>query len=99
VTAATALPGPLARLVGNRRARILETLTSPSTTAEVANTAEIAANTAPEHLHELVRARVVNSCRSGRCVLHVLTDLGERLVREIGATARTIDCNARLQNA
>lgn len=71
------------RLVGRRRARMLEALRTAKTTGETAAAAGIALSTASEHLHELVQAKVVNRYRSGRFVYYVLSEIGRRLVDEL----------------
>ena len=78
-------PSPLARIVGQRRAHILEALRTAKTTGEVATAAGIAVSTASEHLHELVLAQVVDRFRSGRFVYYVLNDSGRWLVDELAA--------------
>jgi DNA-binding transcriptional ArsR family regulator len=78
----------LSRLVGERRARILETLRTAKTTGDVAEAAGIAESTASEHLHELVLAQVVKRFRSGRFVYYALTKVGELLVDELGMAVR-----------
>ena len=78
-------PSALARLVGTRRARILEALRTAKTTAEAAAAADIAMSTASEHLHELARAQVVERFRSGRSVYYALTPTGEALVEELSS--------------
>jgi DNA-binding MarR family transcriptional regulator len=77
------MPTPLARLVGQRRARILEALREAKTTGQTADSTGIAISTASEHLHELVLARVVERQRSGRFVYYVLSEFGQRLVNEL----------------
>src|ERR1051326_8744143 len=78
------VPTALELLIGERRARILESLTTPKTTGETAAAAGIALSTASEHLHDLTVAGVVALSRSGRSVTYVLTDTGRRLVDEFG---------------
>jgi hypothetical protein len=78
----------LARLVGARRATILEALQTPKTTPEAAQASGIAASTASAHLHELTLARVLERRRSGRFVYYVLSETGKRLVDELGTTSR-----------
>jgi predicted ArsR family transcriptional regulator len=74
----------LTRLVGLRRARILEGLRTAKTVGEAAAAAEIAVITASEHLHELSLARVVERVRSARFLSYALSETGRRLVDELG---------------
>jgi DNA-binding transcriptional ArsR family regulator len=78
----------LSRLVGPRRARILEALSAPKTTGETAAAVGIAPSTASEHLHELNLARVVVRARRGKRVYYVLSPIGRRLVEELGAPSQ-----------
>lgn len=75
---------PLAFLVGERRALILDMLrTAKKTTGETAEGASIAVSTASEHLHDLVRAGVIERAREGRYVYYTLTEIGQRLVDDL----------------
>ncbi|PTM91266.1 winged helix-turn-helix domain-containing protein [Streptomyces sp. VMFN-G11Ma] len=77
---ATAAPQPLAALLGRTRAAVLAALRDASTTGELARRLGVSPSCASQHVHALVAAHLVISCRTGNQVLHVLTRLGEALL-------------------
>ena len=71
---------PLEEALGAARARVLQTLTTPATTGEVAFKARITAGTASVHLSRLTKAGLVEPHRSGARVYYRLTQRGEELI-------------------
>jgi DNA-binding transcriptional ArsR family regulator len=71
---------PLEQALGAARARVLQTLTIPATTGEVAYKARISAGTASAHLSRLTRAGLVEPHRSGKRVYYHLTSRGTELI-------------------
>jgi DNA-binding transcriptional ArsR family regulator len=66
--------------LGESRARVLRTLTTPASTGEIAHKAQITAATASQHLSRLTRAGLVEPRRSGKRVYYYLTPRGEKLL-------------------
>jgi DNA-binding transcriptional ArsR family regulator len=71
---------PLEQALGAARARVLQILTTPATTGEVAFKARITAGTASVHLSRLTKAGLVEPHRSGVRVYYRLTRRGEELI-------------------
>lgn len=69
----------LARLMGAQRAALLASLSTPTTTTELARRMEMTAGGVSQHLAVLRDAGLVRGSRSGRHVLYVRTPLGENL--------------------
>lgn len=74
-------PGPLAGLLGRRRAEILATLESPASTQELARRLAASPAGVSEHLGVLRRAGLVSGRREGRAVRYARTRAGDALVR------------------
>jgi DNA-binding transcriptional ArsR family regulator len=66
--------------LGEGRARVLQTLTTPSNTGEIARRLDISAGAASQHLSRLQQAGLVEPNRSGRRVYYRLTDRGAQLL-------------------
>lgn len=66
--------------LGTGRARVLQTLVTPSTTGEVAYKLYISAATASQHLSRLTKAGLITPRRSGKRVYYHLTERGEQLI-------------------
>jgi DNA-binding transcriptional ArsR family regulator len=73
-------PRALSRLLGARRAAILQLLRTPSTTARLARTLSISPPTVSEHLAVLHDAGLVSRRRVGRSVEYQLTPRGSALI-------------------
>jgi DNA-binding transcriptional ArsR family regulator len=71
---------PLELALGAARARILQLLTTPATTGEVAYKAQISASSASEHLSRLTKAGLAEPRRSGKRVYYRLTQRGSDLI-------------------
>ena len=74
----------LSRLMGAQRAALLASLSTPTTTSELARRLEMTAGGISQHLAVLRDAGLVRSSRSGRLVLYVRTPLGEDLAAIAG---------------
>jgi len=81
-TAVALTPGvdALARLIGTTRAAVLRQIRKPMTTGEIATRLGVSAASASQHTTVLREAHLLNSHRTGRTVLHTLTELGESLL-------------------
>ncbi|MBZ0302345.1 MAG: winged helix-turn-helix domain-containing protein [Anaerolineae bacterium] len=66
--------------LGEGRARVLQTLSIPSNTGEIARRLHISAGAASQHLGRLQQAGLVEPHRSGRRVFYRLTDRGTQLL-------------------
>jgi DNA-binding transcriptional ArsR family regulator len=66
--------------LGRGRARVLQTLTIPSTTGEVAYQMKISSATASQHLSRLTQAGLAVPRRSGKRVYYQLTGQGTELI-------------------
>ncbi|MBC7813376.1 MAG: helix-turn-helix transcriptional regulator [Burkholderiales bacterium] len=66
--------------MGAGRARVLQTLTTPATTGEVAHKAQISAATASQHLSRLAKAGLVEAHRNGKRVYYHLSQRGVELI-------------------
>ncbi len=66
--------------LGAGRARVLQTLTTPSSTSEIAHQLEITAGAASQHLSRLQQAGLTVPRRSGQRVYYHLTQRGEKLL-------------------
>jgi DNA-binding HxlR family transcriptional regulator len=66
--------------LGEGRARVLQTLATPSNTGEIARRLEISAGAASQHLSRLQQAGLVEPNRSGRRVYYHLTDRNAQLL-------------------
>ncbi|WP_370409289.1 ArsR/SmtB family transcription factor [Streptomyces fradiae] len=70
----------LAELLGRSRARILEVLSQPLSTTELARRLELSPGAVSQHLGILHRARLLDRARHGHAILYSRTPLGDRLV-------------------
>jgi len=66
--------------LGAGRARVLQLLTTPANTGEIARKLHITAGAASQHLSRLNDAGLVEPYRSGRRVYYHLTDRGAQLL-------------------
>ena len=71
---------PLEQALGTARAQVLQTLTTPATTGEVAYLTQSSAGTASQHLSRLTKAGLVEPHRSGIRVYYHLTERGRELI-------------------
>jgi DNA-binding transcriptional ArsR family regulator len=78
-------PRALPALLGGPRARLLEALRSPASTAALARSLRVSASAVSQHLAVLARCGLVDRTRSGREVLYQTSDLGLALLRGSGA--------------
>jgi DNA-binding transcriptional ArsR family regulator len=76
----TSTSKPLELVLGAGRARVLQLLTTPATTSEVAYMLRISSATASEHLSRLTNAGLTIPRRSGKRVFYQFTERGEHLV-------------------
>lgn len=74
--------GRLARLLGPRRAAILQVLGTPSTTSRLARSMSMSPATVSEHLGVLHEAGLVSRRRVGRSVEYQRTARGTSLVED-----------------
>jgi DNA-binding transcriptional ArsR family regulator len=72
--------GDLAKLIGAPRARILEVLTYPRTTTDLAAELKVTPSAVSQHLQLLRRTGLVRAERTGKLVLYRLTDLADLLI-------------------
>lgn len=72
--------GSTVRLLGRARARLLEALRSPATTAELARALGVTSSAVSQHLGVLRDSGLVARERAGRSVVYLATDLGMRLL-------------------
>ena len=81
--ASTATPSgqPLRDLLGAPRARLLEVLRCPASTAALARSLDVSASAVSQHLAVLRRCGLVDRTRSGREVLYQTSDLGLTLLK------------------
>ncbi|ATY16389.1 transcriptional regulator [Amycolatopsis sp. AA4] len=80
-TAVNARPGePAVRLLGRRRAELLEKLRSPATTTGLAESLHVSPSAVSQHLRVLRDSGLVAGRRSGREVLYRTTEQGIRLL-------------------
>ncbi|PJF39785.1 MAG: ArsR family transcriptional regulator [Chloroflexi bacterium] len=66
--------------LGTGRARVLQVLTTPSNTGEIARQLDVTAGAVSQHLQRLNQAGLVAPHRSGKRVFYHLTDRGEQLL-------------------
>lgn len=78
----------IAQLLGERRAQLLVLLRAPHTTAELARQLRVTPSAISQHLSALREAGLVSSERLGRQRLHVTSELGYALSRNV-TTAST----------
>jgi DNA-binding transcriptional ArsR family regulator len=71
---------PLAGILGSTRAAVLRLLGCPTVTKDIARRLGISLASASEHATALRAARLVNSRREGKAVLHHATPLGLDLI-------------------
>lgn len=76
----TADSSTLARLLGERRAHILATLSEPASTTGLAARCQLPVSSISEHLAVLRAAQLITTCRTGRLLQHSRTPLGTALV-------------------
>ena len=74
-------PSPLAALLGNVRAAVVEALAMPASTTELAAEIDVTPGAISQHLAVLRGCDLVTSHRAGRRVIHSLTETGEALIR------------------
>jgi DNA-binding transcriptional ArsR family regulator len=79
---------PLRDLLGAPRARLLEALRRPASTAALARTLNVSPPAVSQHLAVLGRCGLVDRTRSGREVLYQTSDLGLALLRSSAAGDR-----------
>ncbi|SFP59785.1 ArsR/SmtB family transcription factor [Amycolatopsis rubida] len=72
--------GHAIRLLGRRRAELLETLRSPATTTGLAEALHVSPSAVSQHLRVLRDSGLVTGQRSGRAVLYRTTEQGIRLL-------------------
>jgi biotin operon repressor len=72
---------PLRDLLGAPRARLLEVLRCPASTAALARSLEVSPSAVSQHLAVLRRCGLVDRTRSGREVLYQTSDLGLSLLK------------------
>lgn len=75
----------LARLLGERRARVLRALTRPATTSGLAARLDLPPSTVSEQLAALLAAKTVQRRRSGRRVFYSLEPAGDALLSLFGS--------------
>lgn len=68
------------RLLGRMRAEVLQALSSPATTTDLAHALGVTPSAVSQHLKVLRDSGLVARERSGRSVLYLTTPLGERLL-------------------
>jgi DNA-binding transcriptional ArsR family regulator len=73
-------PGSTVRLLGRRRAELLEALRSPSTTTDLAQALHVSPSAVSQHLRVLRDSGLVAGERSGRSVLYLTTERGLALL-------------------
>ncbi|GGV90339.1 transcriptional regulator [Streptomyces gelaticus] len=74
-------PEGLTDLLGRTRALILQALTPPCSTGELAHRTGVSIGTASKHASVLRKAGLITSTRRGCMMLHALTPLGSELAR------------------
>lgn len=79
---------PAVRLLGRRRAELLETLRSPATTTDLAETLRVSPSAVSQHLRVLRDSGLVSGRRSGREVLYRTTEQGIRLLNPSAESPR-----------
>lgn len=72
--------------MGAGRARVLQSLTTPATTGELARKLHVSAATVSQHLHRLTEAGLVQPQRAGKRVYYQLTQRGESLLTLFDST-------------
>jgi biotin operon repressor len=77
----TASGQPLRDLLGAPKARLLEVLRCPASTAALARSLDVSASAVSQHLAVLRRCGLVDRTRSGREVLYQTSDLGLTLLK------------------
>lgn len=77
---ASAPPRTAVQLLGHRRAYLLETLRSPSTTTDLARALGVTPSAVAQHLRVLRDSGLVTRERAGRNVLYLTTTLGTALL-------------------
>src|ERR1700722_9741474 len=80
----TASDQPLRDLLGAPKARLLEVLRCPASTAALARSLDVSASAVSQHLAVLRRCGLVDRTRSGREVLYQTSDLGPTLLNRVG---------------
>ena len=73
-------PASTVRLLGRRRAGLLEALRSPSTTTDLAQVLQVSPSAVSQHLRVLRDSGLVTGERSGRSVLYLTTERGLALL-------------------
>jgi DNA-binding transcriptional ArsR family regulator len=73
--------------LGSGRARVLQTLTTPLNTGEIARTLEISSGAVSQHLNRLQQAGLVEPRRSSKWVYYHLTPRGEELLQLFDRTS------------
>ena len=66
--------------LGEGRARVLQELSRPANTGEIARRLDISAGAVSQHLNRLNQAGLVEPHRNGKHVFYHLTDRGEQLL-------------------
>ena len=86
----TLRPGPrtadgttLAALIGRTRTSLLEEMGDGRTTSELARRVGVSAAAVSQHTAVLREARLINTSRAGKAVLHTLTPLGSALLNDL----------------
>ncbi|SDS53429.1 Helix-turn-helix domain-containing protein [Paraoerskovia marina] len=77
-------PPALAGILGQVRAGLLTALDEPASSTELALRAEVSTSAVNQHLRVLRAAGLLTSARSGRSVLYLRSELGERVVDACG---------------
>jgi DNA-binding transcriptional ArsR family regulator len=72
--------GGLTRLLGGRRAEILQLLQAPQRTGQLARQLGISAPAVSQHLSVLREAGLISTTELGRTRLHTTSELGRRLI-------------------
>jgi DNA-binding transcriptional ArsR family regulator len=75
---------PLAGLLGQTRAAVLELARTERTTTEMARDLAISAASVSAHTKTLRSAGLIVTTRAGKSVLHTVTPLGDRLLQDTG---------------
>ena len=86
----TLRPGPrpadgssLAALIGRTRTSLLEELGDGRTTSELARRVGVSAAAVSQHTAVLREARLINTSRAGKAVVHTITPLGSALLQDL----------------
>ncbi|XVV16870.1 ArsR/SmtB family transcription factor [Actinoplanes sp. CA-131856] len=73
----------LAALIGRTRTSLLESLSDPRTTSELARRVGVSAASVSQHTAVLREARLITTSRAGKAVVHTLTPLGNALLSDL----------------